>query len=296
MVRRHRLLVVVLVLLASVLVLATIAVAVLADTRWGRAHVASLVSSTITGQIAGELKIEQIDALSYGRVEAHGVSILAPDGKPAIEAEHAIIYFEPSQLWSNTPGWSRAEIDHCHVRVTEGPNGKTNMEETFADRPKPGSEEKKSEAGSEESKSELDLRTMVTSKCKLVISGGELPTLEMVDLAGIMRVFVTRSGDTELRFDEYSGTFTEGLPTGVLEFRDVHGEVRTAQNRLLHFDGKGHTEGAPVTFSLDIATKPKSVKIDATFPEVSLGSIRTSLVAAWTKFSPTLELDVHREP
>jgi hypothetical protein len=294
-IRRRTLLVFALVLIGSLLTTAVVAVSILVDTRWGRAQVCSLVNRVITQGIAGELVVERIDSLSYGRVVAHGIKILDPDGTAAIEAQRAEIEFEPAQLWSSGPGWSRAVIDHCQVRVSEGPDGKVNMEKTFAKRPKPGSEKQPKKNEEPKKKSTLDLKSMVTSDCKLVISGGSLPTLRMVDLAGIMRVYVADTGDTELRFDEFSGHFIEGLPTGRLEFRDVHGEVKTGQKRLLHFDGKGRTEGERVTFALDITTKPKQVTIDATFPKVSAASLRTRLVAAYTKLSPTLEVNVEQE-
>lgn len=260
-------------------------------TRWGLEHVRQWVNAGISSGIMGTLEVARIDRLSWGRVEAHDVTIRAPDGKPAIEAQHAIIDFDPLQVFGNQVGWSRAEIDHCLVHVTEDERGDINMEKVFEKRPDPSKPKQDDKEKSAEG-SDLDLRSMVTSDCTLIISGGELPTLKMKDLAGIMRVHVPPSGDCELRFDNYSGTFTDGLPTGELVFRDVQGAVMTSQNQLLHFEGQGRTKGSEVAFALHISTKPKRVRIDAKFPEVSFASMSTRAVAVWSKLSPSLELNV----
>lgn len=260
-------------------------------TRWGLEHVARWVNQGISSGIMGTLEVARIERLQWGRVEAYDVTIRAPDGKPAIEAKHAIIDFDPLQVFGNRVGWSRAEIEHCLVHVTENDQGDINMEKVFEKRRDPSKPKDEGEQKSGEG-SDLDLRSMVTSDCTLIISGGELPTLKMKDLAGIMRVHVPPSGDCELRFDNYSGTFTDGLPTGELVFRDVVGAVMTSQDNLLHFDGQGRTKGSEVAFKLKISTKPKQVRIDAKFPEVSFASISTRAVSLWSKLSPTLELNV----
>jgi hypothetical protein len=139
----------------------------------------------------------------------------------------------------------------------------------------------------------IDLRGMATSRCELVIGGGSLPPLRLVDLAGIMRVYVAPDGKVELRFDRYSGRIVKGLPTGELAFEDVRGQVQTRQKQLLSFTGRGRSEGAKVAFTLDIFTAPKKrVKIDASFPELSVGAARAKFVSAYTSFSPTIELRV----
>ncbi|MEY4513889.1 MAG: hypothetical protein RLZZ450_6011 [Pseudomonadota bacterium] len=260
-------------------------------TRWGLEHVTRWVNQGISSGIMGTLEVSRIDRLQWGRVEARGITIRAPDGKPAIEARHAIIDFDPLQVWSKQVGWSRAEIDHCLVHVTEDEHGDINMEKVFEKRRDP-SQPKKEVGKKSDDATDLDLRSMVTSDCRLIISGGSMPTLEMQDLAGIMRVHVPPDGDCELRFDNYSGTFTDGLPTGELVFRNVAGAVMTSQDNLLHFDGQGRTRGSEVAFALHISTKPKQVRIDAKFPEVSFASMSTRAVAVWSKLSPTLELNV----
>jgi uncharacterized protein involved in outer membrane biogenesis len=261
-------------------------------TRWGLEHITRWVNAGISSGIMGTLEVSRIDRLQWGKVEAHGITIRAPDGKPAIEAQHAIIDFDPLQIWSKQVGWSRAEIDHCLVHVTEDEHGDTNMEKVFAKRRDPKKDEQDEKKPEDET--DLDLRSMITSSCTLIIAGGSLPRLEMRDLAGIMRVHVPPKGDCQLRFDHYRGTFTDGLPTGELVFRDVVGEVMTGQKKLLHFDGQGRTKGSEVAFTLDISTKPRQVRIDAKFPELSFASMSTRAVSMWSKLSPTLDLRVSR--
>jgi hypothetical protein len=279
--------------------LLAITVTTLLASEPGRAWVRDKINESITSGIAGRLEVAEIEQISLSRVRARGVKIFAPDGKPAIEADRAKLDFSIREMLSGRYGWSRAEVEGCLVHVTEDDQGKINMEETFKGRPKPGesaaAKEKESDKKSkEESGSDIDMRSMVTSGCTLVIGGGSLPKLRMVDLKGIMRVHVLPSGSTELRFDEYSGTFEEGLPTGVLVFRDVAGEVKTGLDRLLHFDGRGKSEGEAVSFALDIFLKPKKrVVIEARFPELTMASISALGVAAFSKFSPTLDMKVH---
>jgi hypothetical protein len=277
-----------LIALGALLLAGATAACTLLWSRWGHATIAGWVSRGISSGIMGTLEVSRIDRLEWGQVEAHGVTIRAPDGKPAIEAEHAVIEFDPLQMWSRRLGWSRAAIDHCRVHVTEGANGKTNMEEVFKKR----HESDDGDASGGDDASDLDLQSMVTSACELTISGGSLPMLRMQDLAGIMRVHVLKSGETELRFDNYRGSFVDGLPTGVLDFQDVTGEVKTGQKRLLHFAGEGRTKGSDVAFTLDISTEPKQVRIDAKFPEASFAAMSTRAVSMWSKLSPTLDLRV----
>lgn len=292
----RRLLVGALLVFAACAALAGGAIAVLLWTAWGRAHVCSLLNRAVTAQIAGRLQVERIDALSLTQVTASGIKIFPPTGEAAIEAEHAVIDFSPRKLWAGEFGWSRADISHCLVRVTEDKNQHVNMEDTFAKRKSPGQDSQHETPESDSSSDLLDLQSMVTSDCTLLIGGHELPSLKMTKLAGIMRVHVLGNGDTELRFDRYKGTFVKGLPTGVLEFHDVFGEVVTAGKRLLRFSGLGRTRGEKVAFELDIATKPEQqVKIDAVFPKHSLASLRTECVALWSEFSKSLELTVHYE-
>jgi len=277
---------------AGLVVLVSVLLAMLLWSPWGASLVRAQLNAAITQGIAGELAVTHIESLSLSRVVAHGVTIRAPDGKPAIVAERASIDFDLMQLWSGKYGWTRAEIEGCTVHVSEDAQGKINMEETFKSPPKPG-EPPKSEAEKDEPGSEVDLRTMVTSGCLLLIGGGSLPELRLRDLEGIMRVHVLPSGDVELRFDEYRGIIDKGLPTGVLAFEQVSGVVQTGTKRLLHFDGSGESKGAPVEFKLEIDTEPETrVKIDARFETLSRGSLRAMGVSAFSMFSPTLDLTV----
>jgi hypothetical protein len=139
----------------------------------------------------------------------------------------------------------------------------------------------------------LDLRTIRTSNLTLLIGGGSLPTLKMVDIQGVMRIQEFQNGEVELRFDEYGGVFVEGLPTGQLNFRDVKGYVQTGANRLLRFEGGGESEGEPVTYKLDIFTEPhRLVKIDARFPKLSMESLSTLAFSGYTKFTKNLDVTV----
>jgi len=271
---------------------ALLALGALLWTEWGLARVAGWVAAGVSSGIAGTLEIAHIDELTLTQVRARGVTISDPDGRPAIEAERAIIEFSPRAFLAGRMGWERARIDGCRVRLTEREKGgKLNMEETFRS-PEPKKPKEEGDKEKEEG-SDLDLREMATSRCVLLIEGGSLPKLRLVDLEGVMRVHVLPSGDVELRFDGYSGTIEDGLPTGVLAFRDVQGEVTPAAKRLLHFDGGGRSEGEKVEFKLDIFTKPeKKVKIGAVFPELSGPSLRAFAIGVWSRFSSSLELDV----
>ncbi len=280
-------------LVASALAIGTALVCLL-GTDWGRARVCEKLNATITQHIAGRLEVQRIDSLSFTRLKAMGITISAPDGQPAIEADSADIEFQLWELLQGHYGWHRADIQGGRVHVTEDARGKINMGEVFrARKPDPDPAQEKSEPANSKRADILDLRNMVTSDVVLIISGGSLPRLRLVNLYGIMRVHVLGDETVELRFDEYRGTFEKGLPTGKLVFREVAGHVDPANRRLLHFKGRGKSEGAEVAFKLDIYTKPKNrVEIDAVFPELSVGSLSTLGVAAWSQASPTLDVDV----
>jgi hypothetical protein len=257
----------------------------------GRALAARGICDAINGGIAGKLEIGHISELGLGALRAHDVVIRAPDGQPAIEVAETRIDYDLWGMVTGTQGWDRAEIDDCRVHVTEDKRGKVNMEETFKSRT--GDKPKEPKEPKDESGSAVDLRTMVTSRCFLYIGGGSLPPLELVDLFGIMRVYVAPDGKTDLRFDDYRGRIVKGLPTGVLDFEAVTGKVQTQQKQLLEFVGKGKSEGADVAFNLAIATEPKKrVKIDAKFPELSAGAARAMFVSAYSSFSSTIEMNV----
>jgi hypothetical protein len=72
----------------------------------------------------------------------------------------------------------------------------------------------------------------------------------------------------------------------------VKGHVETDQNRLLRFEGRGLSEGEPVSFALDILKNPKNVKIDARFPRLSREAVATLAFSQYTRFTKHLELDV----
>ncbi len=297
MTRAQMLLARILVGLGVVALLAAMAVGCLLWTKWGRAQVAASVAEVISQQIAGRIEVDGFDELSLSHVRAHGIKIFAPDGKPAIEAETATIDFDLLALLGGSYGWDRADIKNGKVYVTEDASGKNNMQETFRIPPEPGLKKTANaskEAANAGTESKLDLRNMVTSEITLEISGGSLPSLRLVDLYGIMRVHVPADGNVELRFDAYRGKFSKGLPTGTLLFREVAGQVVPSHKRLLQFEGRGKTEGAPVSFELEIFTEPKKlVKIDARFPELSPAALPTLGVATWSKLSPTLDVSVH---
>jgi hypothetical protein len=263
----------------------------------GRAWVCARINAAVSEQIAGRLVIERIDELRPPHVKAGRVRILAPDGRPAIDVESADIDFDLLSFFSGDFAWDRAEIRNGTVWVTEDAAGRNNMEETFKT---PSSKSQAvraadASAGTSADDGELDLRTMVTSNMKLIIGGGELPSLRLVDLHGIMRVHVNGQGETQLRFDDYKGHFVQGLPHGQLVFRDVKGHVQTGHQRLLRFEGRGDFQREKVAFTLDVFTEPRNlVKIGAYFPELSAPAISTLGVSAWSKLTPALEVDVRQ--
>jgi hypothetical protein len=247
--------------------------------EWGRALICERVNRGVSGQMQGTLQIERIAQIDLPRIDARGVRIVAPDGVAAIDVERAEIEFELASFLRGDFAWRRADIRNWTVRVSEDARGRVNMEETFKARaPSSGAADEDAEGGA------MSMRTMVTSNMRLLIGGGSLPTLRLVDIHGIMRIQVAPDGTTDIRFDDYRGNFVEGLPNGQLAFRDVKGHVQTGHQRLLRFEGKGRFEGARVAFALDIFTEPKKrVQIDAYFPELSEASLSTLGIAAWSK-------------
>lgn len=264
---------------------------VLAYTDRGRARLGRLLADAINSGMAGTLEIGRITSVGLTEVHAQNVVFRAPDGKPAIEVAQTTVTFDPLQLLRGPYGFSRADIDGCLVHVTESQGGKVNMDETFASGD--ASEAGRSDESKKKDDRPIDLRGMATSNCELVIGGGSLPSLRLVDLVGIMRVQVAPDGKVDLRFDNYRGRIVRGLPTGELAFEDVRGQVQTRQKKRLSFTGRGHSEGAKVLFALDVFTQPKTrVVIDATFPELTRGAARAKFVSAYTRFSPAIELNV----
>lgn len=282
---RRRKLAIALVLVASLALLASLATYALLASSWGRARLRDQICRAISSQIRGSLEIDEIEEVALPRVRARGVRIVAPDGTPAIDVESANIRFDLSSFLSGNFVWRRADIRNGIVRVREDARGRVNMEETFA--PRDPSQATRIEGV-------LDMRTMVTSNMQLEIGGGELPSLRLIDIDGIMRVHVDRDGITDIRFDDYRGHFVKGLPHGQLNFRDVKGHVQTGHKRLLRFEGGGEFEGEPVTYTLDIITEPKQhVRIEANFPNLSAASLSTLGVAVWSRVNgSSLEIKV----
>jgi hypothetical protein len=261
---------------------------VLLASDWGRARLRDQINRSLSGAIQGTLEVGEIEAIALPRVVARRVRILAPDGVAAIDVERADIEFDLSSFLTGDFVWQRADIRNGTVRVTEDARGRVNIEETFRarDPEAPSRRGETRDAGTEpgEGDAELDMRTMVTSNMRLEIGGGDLPTLRLVDIHGIMRVHVAPDGTTDIRFDDYRGFFAKGLPNGQLRFRAVKGHVQTGHKRLLRFEGKGSFEGEAVAFELDIFTEPeKRVKIDAFFPELSAEAVSTMGVGLWGK-------------
>jgi hypothetical protein len=249
-------------------------------TDWGRARVRERINRSVSSQMQGRLEIERIAAIDLPYVDARGVRIIAPDGVAAIEVERAEIAFDFAAFLSGDFAWRRADIRNGLVRVTEDEHGRVNMDETF----KAPQRAQREQAGKQQEGGAMDMRTMVTSNMRLLIGGGSLPTLRLVDIYGIMRIQVAPDGKTQIRFDDYRGHFVEGLPNGKLKFQHVKGHVQTGHERLLRFAGDGRFQGQQVAFDLDIFTKPeRSVKIDATFSHCSLAQLSTLGVAAWSK-------------
>lgn len=280
-------------LLLGLVGLLLVALCTLLYTPWGWSVVRTQGMALFAGALAGRLEIDAIDLLELGRLRARGVRFYAPDGSLGIDAPHAALEFDLQEMLAGRYGWRRADVERCTVYLTEDKQGKLNLEETFKGK-KEDDAPKKNEPKKKDDGPDIDMRAMATHGCRLLISGGSLPSLDLVDLDGIMRVHVAPDGRTDLRFDGYRGLIRKGLPTGKLDFRDVFGTVQTDAKQLLHFHGQGRSEGADVRFALDIFTKPeKRVSIEATFPELSAPSVRALGVAAYTKLSPTLELQVH---
>jgi hypothetical protein len=266
---------------------ASAAAATVLYSDWGHERVRRWVEREVSGAMMGELRIAHIESIELPWVHARGVKIVAPDGVPAIDVHEVQFKLDLGALREGRFAWQRAEIHGGIVRVTEDARGRVNMEETFRARQPEDDRDEMPEEGL------LDLRTMITSGMTLVIRGGSLPHLRMEDLNGIMRIQTHADASVTLRFDDYRGHFVKGLPTGRLDFEDVKGQVLTEKKRLLRFEGHGRSEGEPVEFSLDIHTEPKTlVEIDARFPRLSAEALSTLGFAAYTKFTPGLELDV----
>ncbi|HEY6882156.1 MAG TPA: hypothetical protein VI299_29200 [Polyangiales bacterium] len=260
-------------------------------TQSGNRWLCRLVTSRIGSSLAGRIEIDQIEDLTLHTLVARGVRFIPPDGgPPAIDAPRVALEFSPWDFVHGQYGWSRAEIDEPVVRVTEGKQGKTNMEALFAS---PSSSADEARGDKEDAGSRIELKSMVTKRAKLFI-GGSLPKLYLSELDGIMRIVIEADGQATLRFDEYKGKL-DGLPTGALAFHDVKGQVWTRGKHLLRFEGAGRSQGEPVDFDLTIATQPSDVHIGARFSEPSAASLRTRMVAAWSKFSPRIDLDVRQQ-
>lgn len=281
-----------LVALLSFVVVAALAALLLLHTSWGKARLCARLNRAISKQMAGNLQIGSIEEIDLPIVKGRDIKITPPHGKPAIDVAQADIELDLATLLLGDFAWKRADVRSGTVRVLENARGKTNMEETFAAPPSDSQKRRDADGGD----GQLDLRTMVTSDMLLLIGGGDLPSLRLEKLHGIMRVQVDAQGETELRFDEYRGTFAKGLPNGVLQFRDVKGHVSTGKKRLLHFEGKGVFMREEVEFKLDIFNEPKTrVVIDALFPKVSAAQLSTLGLEVWSKVHPSLEVKVHRE-
>ncbi|MFM2416094.1 MAG: hypothetical protein RL385_817 [Pseudomonadota bacterium] len=278
------------ILLAGFVGLGACALGTLLYTATGHAWLARQIERGVNRSICGKLVIDDLVAVDLLKVHAQGVRILDPSGEAAIDVARASIELSARELLAGRAGWVRALVDDGTVRVTEDGRGSLNMTETFRACPRPEG----AAAGDDvEGGTDVDLRNIATSGMTLIIGGGSLPSLRMVGLRGIMRVHVLPGGDTELRFDNYSGRFVMGLPTGLLVFDDVTGAVHSAGKQLLHFRGEGTSDGEPVKFSLDIVTSPHTqAVIDAEFIRESDESLATRVFALWTRFSPGLKLRV----
>ncbi len=260
----------------------------LLHTDSGNRRLCSYISRQFDSQLQGHLAVDRIEDLRLDRVIARGVRFVPPDGgPPAIEVPRVTITFSPWDALQGSYGWTHADVEQPLVRVTELPNGKTNMEELFASREPDPSEQP---SARRDKGKPVALQGMVTKGAKLWIGGGSLPSMYLSDIQGIMRIDIDDEGAV-LRFDEYHGKL-DGLPSGHLDFGDVKGQVWTAGKRLLHFDGRGTNEGQPVVFGLDIVTKPTDVKINTQFAEVGVGSLAARMMAVWSKFSPGIDVEV----
>jgi hypothetical protein len=281
-----------LVLLSVLVVLLLVVVAsyVALSTDFGRARIRDRINQLGSHGMQGKLVVGEIEAIELPRVKARNVRILAPDGVAAIEVETADIDFDLASFLSGDFIWHSADIRNGTVRVTEDKRGRINMEETFRSR----EESAEPTAAQQDEEGELDMRTMVTSNMRLLIYGGSLPNLRLVNIHGIMRVHVLPDGTTHIRFDDYRGDLVKGLPHGQLKFHAVKGHVQTGHKRLLRFEGKGLFESEPVSFDLDIFTEPKTrAKINAYFPKLSAASLSTLGVAVGNRaIGSSVEIDV----
>jgi hypothetical protein len=249
----------------------------LCASSWGRARICDYVNRHVSAALAGDLRIERLDAIALPTVRAHGVEILAPNGTSAIRVEDVEMELDLAAIVRGTFAWKRALIRAGIVHVLEDERGRVNMAETF----KLSELQADVEPGAPGA-DQLDLRTMVTSDMTLVIGGGSLPKLRLERLRGVMRVHVLPDGRTQLRFDEYTGSIVRGLPSGRLDFHRVKGEVRAPADKLLHFEGEGKSEGEPLAFTLDVVNRPRErVDIEAEFFERSLEAFSTWLVSKW---------------
>ncbi|HEX5657474.1 MAG TPA: hypothetical protein VFX59_09765 [Polyangiales bacterium] len=266
--------------------------AYLLGTERGNRALSDFVAGKISSVFAGRMEIAHIDDLRIDRIVARGVRFIPPDnGPPAIDAPRVVMTFSAWKMLHGEYGWSRAEVDHPLVRVTENPRGKTNMEELFASpKGKAPNEPKKKD----ESSSPVAMENMVTTQAKLWLGGGSIPEMYLSELDGIMRIDIDPKGDATLRFDEYKGKL-DGLPSGHLDFADVSGSVWTGGKRLLQFTGHGKNKGQPVEFGLEISTKPSDVRIDAQFDEVGVGSLAARMMAVWSQFSPGIDVEVRQQ-
>lgn len=277
--------------LLALSVLAASGMMYLLKSERGNRSLCDFVGRKISGTFAGRLELDHIDELRHDLLEARGVRFIPPrGGPPAIDAPHVVLTLSPWKMLQGEFGWTHAVVDKPLVRVTEYEDGKTNMEELFAS---PKHVARRHEPASSHSGTRVELKSMVTHGAKLWIGGGSLPKLYLSELDGIMRIEIDADGKATLRFDEYEGKL-DGLPIGALAFHGVKGQVFTDGKRLLHFEGAGRTRGEPVDFDLDIAGKPADVHIGTRFAEPSAAALATRMVAAWTAFSPHLDIDVSR--
>lgn len=256
----------------------------LLKTAYGRAQIAALANRQVSAAIQGSLRIGRITEIDLPHVRAHHVALVAPDGVAAIDVDEADVELDLMAIAKGTFAFRRADVRGGIVRVLADDHGRINMEETFR-----GVGPANDAPAQQDT---LDLQRMATSDMTLIIDGKGLPSLRLENLYGIMRVHVLGDGRTELRFDEYRGRISKGLPTGLLTFEDVKGHVQTDRDRLLQFEGRGRSEGEPVRFTLDIRGERDKTYIDATFPGVSAEAFSTRLIGLWTRFVDDMNLNV----
>jgi hypothetical protein len=284
--RRHALSALFGLLLVSVL--AASGMTYLLASERGNRWLCHYVSEQVGQAFAGRMEIDRIQDLRLDSIDARGVRFFPPQSEvAAIDAPRVQLQFSAWEMMRGQYGWTRAHIDHPVVRVTEPhDDGKTNMEALFASPKQEAPSKPKDRSGSP-----VSMQTMATKDATLLIYGGSMPKLDLTHLDGVMRIDVSQNGDAVLRFDDYRGHLA-GLPTGELSFHKVKGQVWTGGRRLLHFDGTGRSKDEPVDFTLDITSKPTNVRIKAAFAERTTASVSARMVAAWTKFSPSIDLDV----